>query len=191
MFTSKKIGILALTILVTPILAGLYGIACNEVAYSLSSEYYTKFKFLQYDLDPSDPHIAILYVGWVSTWWTGLVIGIVLGGVGLIHKEKQMLKAVSESILLTLVIAFGIGILGLAIGGLFLPHGTGAWNLPEHLDNKKDFIAVGFMHSFGYVGGIIGLAASIIYQIRQKRRVQSKGYQPSDGNNAIQSRPAA
>jgi hypothetical protein len=191
MFTSKKIGILILTAVITPILAGLFGMATNEVAFMLSPEYYTRYKLLQYGFDTSDPHTAILYIGWTTTWWTGLVIGLVLGAASLIHRENKMLKALSESIMLTFLIAFGVGMSGLAIGGVFLSHNISSWNLPDHLQHKRDFIAVSFMHSFGYAGGLIGMAAGIIYQIRQKRRLQGTPYPHADDHDAVHSRSAA
>lgn len=178
--TSKKIGILILAAVVTPLLASLYGIVLDEGMYSISSEYYTKFKFPEYGIGSSTPlREGLAYVGWTSTWWTGLIIGVVLGATGLIHKESRMLKAVSESIFLNFGIAFMIGVSGLAVGGVFLPHGAGMWNLPDGLHHPKDFIAVEFMHAFGYVGGIVGLAAGIIYQIRQKRRLLKSDNSPS------------
>jgi hypothetical protein len=102
-----------------------------------------------------------------------------------------MLKALSESIMLTFLIAFGVGISGLAIGGVFLSHNVTSWNLPDHLHNKRDFLAVSFMHSFGYAGGLIGMAAGIIYQIRQKRRLQGTPYPHLDEHDEVHSRSAA
>ena len=43
------------------------------------------------------------------------------------------------------------------------------WWLPENLIDKKNFIAVGSMHNFSYLGGLIGLVAGIIYIVKAER----------------------
>jgi hypothetical protein len=174
MVTQKKVGILILTVLITPVLAGIYGIVHDELMYSISPEYFTKYKFPKFGIDPNfSDRSALLLSGWVSTWWAGLVIGIVLGSVGLMHRTPRMMKIIGESIMLAFVIVFIVELIGLAFGGLFLPASyVGDIILPDPLNNRKDFMAVATMHSFSHVGGIVGLAAGILYQIRQRRRVQ-------------------
>jgi len=174
----KKTGILLLTILLTPILAGIYGIIHDQLTYTISYEYYTKFKFIQFELWEGDteailpnPRRAVAIVGFLATWWTGIFIGLSLGLTGLIHKNyKTMFKNICKSIVVTLVIAFFSGLVGLAYGEFYLAKTGVDWYLPDNLVEKGNFIAVGSMHNFSYLGGIIGLVAGIIYQIRLKTK---------------------
>lgn len=46
----KKFLILILIILIAPIIGGLYGILHDQLTYTISPEYYTKFKFYQFGL---------------------------------------------------------------------------------------------------------------------------------------------
>ncbi|MES2276305.1 MAG: hypothetical protein V4592_09795 [Bacteroidota bacterium] len=168
----KKFKVLALTIFLTPILAGLYGILHDQFTYTISHEYFTKFKFLQFGLVnhgklvlPS-ARLAVAVVGFLATWWTGIFVGIGHALVGLIHQDaKAMGRAISKAILITIAITAITGLIGLAYGGFYLANTGVNWLLPDNLIDKKHFIMVGSMHNFSYMGGAIGLISGIIYQI--------------------------
>jgi hypothetical protein len=67
---TKKIGILILTIILTPILAGIYGILHDQISYSISPEYFTKFKFAQFEfgfMSQNQPRLTASVVGFFST----------------------------------------------------------------------------------------------------------------------------
>lgn len=156
------------------LLAGLYGILHDQITYSISPEYYTKFKFIQFNLNEEYYSIRekVAIVGFSATWWFGLFLGLILGISGLRHKDwKIMFKVSMKSIFIALIIAFIVGIIGLFYGKLILseqpksefPH----WFIPHNLIDFKDFIAVGSMHNFSYVGGIIGLIFGIVYSYKK------------------------
>lgn len=180
---TKKILILGLIIILTPILAGLYGIIHDLLTYSISPEYYTKFKFYQFELVDEGAKIGIpeiqgvAIVGFLATWWTGIPIGIILGLSGLIHNDWQnMFKIVFKSLILTLIVAFIVGLLGLLYGKLFLINSDlSCWYFPGNLIDKESFIMVGSMHNFSYIGGLVGLIFAIIYQRRQRRKIKTGG----------------
>lgn len=162
--------------LIAPFIGGLYGILHDQLTYTISPEYYTKFKFYQFGLVDSgneaifsNPRFEVSIVGFMATWWMGLVIGLVLGLVGLIHKDhKQMFRATMIAILITVIIAFITGLIGLAYGKLYLVDTGVNWWLPENLIDTENFIAVGSMHNFSYLGGLLGLIAGIICSIKKK-----------------------
>jgi hypothetical protein len=159
-------------------IAGLYGILHDQLTYSISPEYYTKFKFYQFGLMDvgseaifPNPRLEVSAVGLMATWWMGIPIGIILGFVGLIHRNgKQMFNATFRAFLMTILIAFITGLIGLAYGKLHLAYTGVDWSLPKNLIDIKNFIAVGSMHNFSYLGGLIGLVGGIIYSIYQKRK---------------------
>ena len=116
-----------------------------------------------------NPRIEVSTVGFMATWWMGLPIGLILGLVGLVHKDSnQMFRATMKAIIITVIVAFATGLAGLAYGKLHLADTGVNWWLPDNLIDTKNFIAVGSMHNFSYFGGLTGLIAGIIYSVRQK-----------------------
>lgn len=187
----KKVIALILILIIAPILGGVYGIIHDQITYSISEEYYTKFKFIQFGLENwglgqnigtgkapeiklNNPRFGAAIVGTLATWWVGLIIGIFLGLIGLIHRNgKEMLKATSKSIVLTTGIALLIGLIGLLYGKIFLVENPPNWFLPDNLIERGKFIMVGSMHNFSYLGGLIGLIFGIIFSVRQKRKYKN------------------
>jgi hypothetical protein len=174
----KRILTIISIIFLAPLFAGLYGILHDQLTYTISPEYYTKFKFFQFGLlnlgekaTFAIPRIQVSYVGFLATWWMGIPIGIILSLVGLIHKEnKIMFRITMSSFLITIIIAFLTGIIGLIYGKIILTKIGVNWYLPDNLIDKSNFILVGSMHNFSYFGGLTGIIAGIIYSFKQKRK---------------------
>ena len=174
----KRFLTLLLIIALAPLIGGMYGVLHDQLTYTISPEYYTKFKFYQFGLTDvgkeaifPNPRIAVSAVGFMATWWMGLPIGLILGLVGLIHKDnKQMFRVTMLAIIVTVIVAFATGLAGLAYGKLYLADKGVDWWLPDNLIDTKNFIAVGSMHNFSYLGGLTGLIAGIIYSVRKKRK---------------------
>jgi hypothetical protein len=174
----KKWPVFFLILLFTPVISGIYGILHDQLTYTISPEYYTKFKFQQFGLSDNEveavfpnPRFHVSIVGVMATWWVGVPIGLVLGLVGLLHATgEKMFYVTSRAIALTMVIAFITGIVGLLYGKFFLAVSGVSWWLPDNLIYRADFIAVGSMHNFSYLGGLIGLIVGVSYSIRMKRK---------------------
>ena len=174
----KKFLVLILIILMAPLIGGFYGILHDQLTYTISPEYYTKFKFYQFGLTGSgneaifpNPRIAVSAVGFMATWWMGIPIGLMLGIVALMHTDsRQMLRVTMKAIMITAIVALVTGLVGLAYGRLYLADKGVDWWLPENLFDTKSFIAVGSMHNFSYIGGLFGLIAGLTYSIKQKRK---------------------
>ncbi|QKJ29424.1 hypothetical protein HQ865_06525 [Mucilaginibacter mali] len=169
----KKFKVLVITILFTPILAGLYGVLHDQFTYTISNEYFTKFKFVQFGLVDqgkailSNNRMVVAIVGFLATWWTGIFIGIGHGLTGLIHSNaKIMQRTIIKAIVLNMGIAAVTGLMGYCYGKLYLANTQVNWWFPDNLIDKKAFIAAGSMHNFSYLGGAIGLFAGIVYQLR-------------------------
>src|SRR6185436_19046100 len=94
----KKLPTLLLIIILTAIIGGVYGILHDQITYTISPEYYTKFKFYQFGLIDTgneaifpNPRFQVSLVGFMATWWMGLLIGVILGVTGLIHKDYRQM----------------------------------------------------------------------------------------------------
>jgi len=177
----KRYQVLLLTIILTPILAGIYGVLHDEFTYTISNEYFTKFKFYQFELADGgkeailpNPRLAVAVVGFMATWWTGIFIGFGHALTGLIQKDaKTMLRVIIHATLITILTAIIVGLIGLVYGRFYLSNVGVNWWLPDNLVDKKSFIMVGSMHNFSYLGGVIGLIIGIIYQIIISKKVKN------------------
>jgi amino acid transporter len=181
----KKIFVFFLILLTAPLIAGLYGILNDQLSYTISPEYYTKFKFLQFGLieegvvpSPADQRLFVCVVGVGATWWMGLIIGAILAFVGLSHPGwKQMLRVTMRAVLIVVIVTFLFGLAGLAYGHLVLAsqprEAFPNWYIPDNLVHFSSFIKAGSMHNFSYLGGVVGLFIGIFYSLGQLRKSRS------------------
>jgi len=178
----KKFGTLIAIVIVACVLGGIYGMLHDQISYSISHEYYTKFKFYQFRLvQPGEaaafpqPRLQVALVGFMASWWMGIPIGLILGVVNVIgSKGPGIFKTAINALLITIAIAFITGLVGLAVGHYVLSNqprsNFNGWYIPDDVVDFKNFITVGTMHNFSYLGGLFGLIAGIIYTVRHKRR---------------------
>lgn len=168
----KKLAVFLIMVLITVIVAGLYGIIHDEITYSISPEYFTKFKYIQFGVKPSEPggdRQAVAIIGFYATWWVGLIIGIVLSAITLIYPDHiSMRKAITKGIQIVFVTAVLFAFFGYLQGKYYLSKTGVDWWLPSTLEHKNDFIIVGAIHNFSYLGGAAGLILAIAYIIGKK-----------------------
>lgn len=108
----------------------------------------------------------------MATWWVGLLIGLIQGLVGFIHKDhKTMFWIAFQSILMTLLIAVVFAIIGFIAGIFFITNPS--WYFPDNLIDKPSFITVGSIHNFSYLGGLIGLMAGVFFQVIKRKKTSS------------------
>ena len=76
------------------LVAGLFGAFHDQIGYSVSSEYFTRFKFIQFRLLDTDlpERIRVAEVGFRASWWMGIPLGIFCGSAGFLQRSPaQML----------------------------------------------------------------------------------------------------
>jgi len=180
-----KLLLLLLIVTFSPFIAGFYGGLHDQVTYSISPEYFTKFKFFQFGLEElshASGRLKAAMVGFMATWWFGLPLGILLGLVGLIHPNaKAMGKQVAMALLLALSIAAITPMVALPFYVLEPYFSSTHYEfyqpvlpafVPEDLyiiDGFKFYI-VGVIHSYSYLGGLLGAIAGVIYQVLRYRK---------------------
>ncbi len=143
-----------------------YGIIHNQITYTISNEYYTKFKFQQFGFDQywhDNSRFYVSLTGIYATWFFGGFIGIIYGILNL-YKPKN--KQIFKSIFTTLVVAFIFGFIGYIYGLLFINYHQ--WNFSTEIINRKQFKIVGAIHSFSYLGGLVGLIIGIFKFMKSK-----------------------
>ena len=168
----RKFGVFTATTFIAILLSGLYGILHDQVTYSISPEYFTKFKYQQFGFEAAafgGHRQTVAVIGFLASWWMGIFIGILLGLTGLIFSNyKIMRKAIMNGIKVTLITAILFAIFGFLWGKYYLLNAGVDWLLPEGLADRNNFIIVGSVHNFSYLGGVAGILFGIIYMVRRR-----------------------
>lgn len=162
-----------LIIFLSIIIASIYGIIHDQITYSISNEYYTLFKFNQFGLKNiriSNERLKVGIVGFLATWWVGLCLGIIYALISLFLDAKKVFKVSLKSIIINIFATIIFGFIGFLLGTIFLRAENLNWFIPPETKNIQDFINVGSIHNFGYIGGVIGLIFGIYYQIKNSKK---------------------
>lgn len=168
----KKLLLMPVLVLAGIIIAGLYGVLHNQISYTVSPEYFTRFKFAQFSV-PEHMHsrIGASIVGWRATWWMGAIIGAVIVPVGLIIRGvKNYAMSVCRAFLVVVLTAITVGLTALLVS-CFTIHGSTVpdyW-YPGGLVDTVAFARVGTMHNFSYLGGLLGMPTGIVYLILRRK----------------------
>ena len=156
-------------------MASVFGAINNQITYSISPEFFTKSLFPQFgfvEYGQNTPRVTAAIIGVWSTWWIGLIIGIVQGFTGLIHKNSNMmLRKILQSIFITISVVMLFAVFGYAFGKVYLLNTNINWGFSGTQEQLKNFIIAGYIHDFEYFGGILGLISGVYYQFRSRSAV--------------------
>lgn len=173
----KKALVFLMLVFAATLLSGVYGIAHDQLTYTIAPEYYTKFKFLQFRLldSPLQERVRAGMVGFLATWWMGVLIGLTVGLAGFMQRDwRRMLWVTLQAYGLVVAVTVAAGLLGLAYGyhqtatidrGAYL-----GWFVPTGVQDLRSYLCVGYMHNASYLGGLIAIVAGLAYQITQRMR---------------------
>jgi len=152
--------------------AGIYGAAHNQISYTVSPEYFTELKFIQFGLiDASVPErVRASMVGFLASWWMGFPFGIAAGLIGFIQPGYQkMLRVSLKAMGLAVVFTLLFGLCGLLYGFIQTSNiqngGHVSWYVPGGVTNLRRFLCAGYMHNSAYLGGILSIPVAWTYQI--------------------------
>lgn len=172
----RKFGVFTSFIFIVILIAGIYGIVHDQITYSISPEYFTKFKYRQFGFEPEwfgGHRQTVAAIGFLATWWMGMFIGITLGLLSLSFPDHKTMAAIlSKSIGIVFVVTVLTAIIGFMYGRFYLTKTGVDWWLPDDLIDRSAFITVGSIHNFSYLGGVIGLLAGIGYMLFRKLRTK-------------------
>lgn len=168
----KKILIFFLLVLVAIMISGIYGMVHDQISYTVSPEYFTKFKFKQFGFDQMNlpDRARASMVGFLASWWMGIPIGLLVGGCGFIHSGHwRMFKVSLLAFGIVLAITFLFGLCGLLYGFLQTRNINLAdyqgWYVPESVTDLRRFLCAGYMHNASYLGGTISIFIACIFQV--------------------------
>lgn len=165
-------------LLASMLLAGGYGMLHDQLSYTISPEYFTRFKFHQFRIPPGlhDRRGATL-VGWMATWWMGPVVA---GPIWMFSADRRLTRGyfvdTLKAWLVALLVCAATGLSGLALGWLFITPGLlPDLYLPNSVEDQLSFARVGAMHDASYFGGVIGTVAACVYMTRRSKKLASRG----------------
>lgn len=170
----KKLSAAVGLIIVACLAAGVYGMLHNQISYTVSPEYFTQFKFVQFALPLEQQNRwGASIVGWRASWWMGIIISIILIPLGLIMPTWQryirsVLWAFLVVIMTTLLVGIG-GLLDAIISYRFSTPPDFGFRLS--LNDPVAFACAGRMHNFSYLGGLIGIGTGSLFLIIQRIRL--------------------
>src|SRR5262245_3154651 len=174
--------------------AGLYGALHDQVSYTISPEYFTRLKFYQFQsADFGWPRRAFAAeVGFLATWWVGLIGGWVLARAGLAElAERTERGQVLRSFALAAAVAAVVGGAGALLGTMVTLSGDlsawAGWQERLGLRDLRAFVIVAYLHVASYLGAVLGLACAVVSVRRSlarasgsRRRVERDANRLSD-----------
>jgi hypothetical protein len=146
-------------LILAPMLASIYGFIHDQITFSISEEFFTKFRFLDYDLPKNwHPRAKAGFIGIMNAWKVGIPFGIILTTIGRIHKKDlDFLNYTFLAYMTTFLMSFIFTMIA-----IYMPEPTeDAITLPADITDKIAFARVVTINNFGYVGGIIGMLCGI------------------------------
>ena len=155
------------------IIAGLYGIVHDQITFSISQEYFTRLKFAQFRWANIGlpTRIFVAEIGFLATWWVGLIAGWVLARISVQAVEPRVMMRLSvRGFALVIGCAFAAAVIAF-IYGQTQDVGVGASGLADFASalgvaDVPSFVCVAYIHNAGYIGGLLGivLAAMLLWQ---------------------------
>jgi hypothetical protein len=165
------------------VVAGVYGIVHDQITYSISSEFFTRLKFQQFhwaDLG-GPPRLFVAEIGFLATWWVGFFAAWFLTRVTVrVFSPKVAFRHAVCGFLIVFAAALGAAnvgnLLGCARTDFSAWEGLGSTMQVRDLPN---FVRVAYIHNAGYLGGLIGSIAAIVYVRRCKPSISQRQSVPA------------
>ena len=110
-------------------LAGCYGVVHDQVTYSISPEYFTRLKFVQFHYADFGlpPRVFVAEIGFLATWWVGMIAGWFIARVTVPgYSRPEALRRCARGFLIVFASALVAALTGYVLG---LLHGSdySAW----------------------------------------------------------------
>ena len=152
------------------LLSGIYGAAHDQVSYSISEEYFTKLKFQQFGYVDFGfpPRVFAAEVGFLASWWVGMIIAWLLARLGLTELAppvRRTTTAIAFSIVFLFALVAGACglLLGIARSRSDDLSSWDSWARVLQLDDLPNFVIVAYLHNGSYLGGLLGFIVAAVY----------------------------
>jgi hypothetical protein len=162
----KKLAAFTALLVAGCLVAGVYGVLHDQISYTVSPEYFHRFKFIQFRIAPQwHNRVGAAKVGWMATWWMGAIIGLPVLGSGLLIRGVTAYvrhSLIAFGLVMLTAIVFGASALFVALATITPKH-LPPYRFPDGVTNKVAFACVGAMHNFSYLGGFVGIFVGVAY----------------------------
>src|SRR6202521_2478913 len=101
------------------LLSGLYGILHDQATYSISHEYFTRLKFLQFHYANIGlpPRVFVAEIGFLATWWVGFFAAWFIARITVpSFPRATAFRHSAHGFLIILLCAFAASIVGNVLG---------------------------------------------------------------------------
>src|SRR5262245_10419078 len=157
--------------------AGLYGVLHDQLTYSISPEYFTRLKFSQFHYADFGlpPRMFVAEIGFLATWWVGLIAGWFLARVAVpALPQTEARAALLRAFAVVLACGFAAAMVGFIWGLRLDPNSDlSAWQgfvVGRGVVDLPNFVRVAYIHNASYLGGLLGLVIALNRLHRLKRR---------------------
>jgi hypothetical protein len=160
------------------LVAGTYGILHDQITYAISPEYFTRYKFIQFhwaNFGLSERWFVV-EIGFLATWWVGFFSAWFIARLTVPSlPPRRTRRVILRGFMIVFAAAFLAGAAGYLYGlscnveniGYNWLEATESLGIPKQ--NASNFVRVGYIHNAGYLGGLAGLAAALLYAWIAKR----------------------
>ncbi len=84
------IALVLFFVVLAPVISGVYGAIYDMIVFTFAPEFFTEYRFPQYDIsDHMNPIIGAAIIGFANSWKVGIPVGMVLGGLSYMHRNIQ------------------------------------------------------------------------------------------------------
>lgn len=161
------------------LISGFYGILHDQITFSISHEYFTKLKFIQFGYADFGfpPRIFVSEVGFLATWWVGFISAWFLARIAV---PAWPTPIAWRKCLFGFSIIFTSALVSASIGNFLGVHHSGEYSNWQELcrilgvNDIPNFVRVAYIHNASYIGGLMGLIASIFLLSHLKKSDQSR-----------------
>jgi len=177
----SRVLISALLIGVACLIAGVFGMAHNQISVSVAPTYFFDLKFDQFRIPISDHNAwGAALVGWQASWWMGGFLGVFLVGLGFRILSHRIFAGAFIKISIFVVI-FSILVAGAALFAAqwFI---SSKQQIPSILNTYGSTDLLGFfhaavMHEASYYASVLGLGIGyfVIFRPALKRDRKIRG----------------
>jgi hypothetical protein len=156
--------------MVGAILAGIYGALHDQISYTISPEYFTKLKFRQFwyaDFSLGDRIFAGV-VGFLASWWVGLIAAWLLARIGLSELPTARRRVLTlKAFAIVAAVAITSGIVAVLVGVARTQSGDlrdwQPWDRALELRDLRGFVIVAHLHNGSYLGALLGFLLAAVY----------------------------
>ncbi|MDB5272893.1 MAG: hypothetical protein JWO58_1260 [Chitinophagaceae bacterium] len=157
-------ALLLFFIVIAPVISGCFGAVYDMIVYTLSPEFFTEYRFPQFDISQKmRPIVGAAIIGFSNSWAIGIPIGIILATMSYMHRS---IHKTFKYMIISYVIAIVTSIVFTSIG-LMLMKDQLSHNMYIGTDKalQRTVEIIVDMNNFTQAGALIGTALACAWQL--------------------------